>query len=77
MLITANVVTNTTVDSKIMQRYISGSGIPRKTKCGHAQSLRAKKVLIVQNEKLQLLFAPLDAHISIMLAERMIQNIKK
>ena len=42
---TAKVVSNTTADIaiKLMQRYISNSGVPRRSRCDQAQTFRAKK----------------------------------
>ena len=41
----AKVVSNTTADValKFIQRYISNNGVPRKLRCEHGQTFRAKK----------------------------------
>ena len=77
---TAKVVTNTTADIaiKFMQRYISNNGVPRKIRCGHAQTFRAKKFqLFCHTNNIKLLFAPVDDHRAIVVVGRMIQTLKR
>ena len=69
---TAKVVSNTTADIaiKFMQRYISNNGVPRRLRCDQAQTFRAKKIQFFCNSnKIKLLFAPVDNHKAIGLAE--------
>ena len=77
---TAKVVANTTADIaiNIMQRYISNNGVPRRLRCDHSQTFRAKKFQIFCNTKnIKLLFAPVDDHRAIGVVERMIQTLKR
>ena len=77
---TAEVATNTTPDIavKLMQRYISNNGVPRKIRCDQAQTFRDKKFqLFCQTNNIKLLFAPADDHRAIGVVERMIQTLKR
>ena len=77
---TAKVISNTTADIaiKFMQRYISNNGVPRRLRCDQAQTFRAKKFqLFCNSNKIKLLFAPVDDHRAIGIAERMMQTLKR
>ena len=60
-----------------MQTQIVNHGVPRSVRCDQAQSFRAKKfMLFCKNNKIKLIFAPVDDHRSIGMVERLIRTLK-
>ena len=61
-----------------MQRYISNNGVPRLLRCDKAQTFRTKHFqLLCKSNNLKLLFTPVDNHRFIVVAERLIQTLKR
>ena len=61
-----------------MQRYLSINGVPRRLRCDRAQTFRTKNFqLFYSTNIIKQLFAPVDDHRAIGVAERMIQTLKR